>query len=335
MVDGKQSKVEQVKRKILICGSTGFIGRNIAESFAENDDFEVYGTYLRSEPLNHHNIRMIKVDLTNKDDVSRAIKGMDIVIQAAATTSGAKDIITKPYYHVTDNAVMNALIFRAAYDYNVSHLLFLSCTTMYQSSDFPIKETDFDANDDIYPSYFGGAWTKVYNEKMCEFYSQIGTTKYTVVRHSNIYGPYDKFDLEKSHVFGATITKVMTTMNGREIFVWGPGNEERDLLYVSDLVDFISLAINKQNNKFELYNVGYGMSISVGELVKKIVDISGKNIIIKHDMLKPTIKTKICLDIIKAKDLLGWVPKTSLNDGIKKTMEWYKTNIKMPTKMDE
>ena len=119
MVDAKQSKVEQVKQKILICGSTGFIGRNIAESFAENDDFEVYGTYLRSEPLNHHNIRMIKVDLTNKDDVSRVIKGMDIVIQAAATTSGAKDIVTKPYYHVTDNAVMNALIFRATYYFNV------------------------------------------------------------------------------------------------------------------------------------------------------------------------------------------------------------------------
>ena len=324
-----------MKRKILICGSTGFIGRNIAESFAENDNFEVYGTYLKSEPLNHRNIKMIKVDLTHKGDVNRIIKGMDVVIQAAATTSGSKDTIAKPYYHVTDNAVMNALIFRAAYDYKVQHVIFLSCTTMYQSSDFPIKETDFDANNDIYPSYFGGAWTKVYNEKMCEFYSQIGTTKYTVVRHSNIYGPYDKFDLEKSHVFGATITKVMTAKDGGIISVWGEGKEERDLLYVSDLVYFISLAINKQNNKFELYNVGYGMSISVSELVKKIVDISGKNIIIEHDMLKPTIKTKICLDIIKAKDLLGWVPKTSLDDGIKKTMEWYKSNIKMQTNTGE
>ena len=201
---------------------------------------------------------------------------------------------------------------------------------MYQSSNHSIKETDFDANNDIYPSYFGGAWTKVYNEKMCEFYSQIGTTKYTVVRHSNIYGPHDKFDLEKSHVFGATMTKVMTANDGQKIFVWGQGDEERDLLYVSDLIDFISLAINKQNSKFELYNVGYGKSISVSGLVKKIVDSSGKNIIIEHDISKPTIKTKICLDIIKAKDLLGWIPKISLDDGIKKTMEWYKTNIKTP-----
>ena len=66
-----------------------------------------------------------------------------------------------------------------------------------------------------------------------------------VIRHSNIYGPYDKYDLDKSHVFGATITKVMTNKNNR-IEVWGKGTERRDFLYVDDLVDFISLAIKKQ-----------------------------------------------------------------------------------------
>lgn len=318
-----------MRRKILICGSTGFIGRNIAEAFAEKDDFEVYGTYLSSKPLNNNKIKMIKADLTNKDDVNKVINGMDIVIQAAATTSGAKDIVTKPYYHVTDNAVMNALIFRAAYDYKISHVVFLSCTTMYQSSDNAIKETDFDANKDIYHSYFGGAWTKVYNEKMCEFYSRIGTTKYTVVRHSNIYGPHDKFDLEKSHVFGATITKVMTAKDGQKISVWGEGKEERDLLYISDLIDFISLAIEKQNDRFKLFNVGYGKSIPVRNLVKQIINSSGKNIEIEYDLLKPTMKTKVFLDITKAKDLLGWSPKISLEDGIRKTIGWYKDNYKV------
>lgn len=316
--------MEKIKRKILICGSTGFIGRNLVETFSEKDDFEVYGTYLNSKPLDNHKIKMIKADLTNKNDVDKVIKGMDIVIQAAATTSGIKDTITKPYYHVTDNAVMNALIFRAAYNYKVSRVIFLSCTTMYQSSDIPIKETDFDANKDIYPSYFGGAWTKIYNEKMCEFYSRIGSTKYTIIRHSNIYGPYDKFDLEKSHVFGATITKVMTTEEGGKIIVWGHGDEERDLLYISDLVDFIVLAINMQDTKFELYNVGYSSSISVKDLIKKIINLSGKNINIEYDTSKPSIDTKFCLDINKAKKLLKWSPKISLDNGIKKTMEWYK-----------
>ena len=317
-----------MSKKILVCGATGFIGRNIAESFAKGDDFEVHGTYLNSEPLDNPKIKMIQADLTNKEDVDRALKGIDLIIQAAATTSGAKDIITKPYYHVTDNAVMNSLIFRAAYEYKISQVVFFSCTVMYQSSEVAVKETDFDANQEIYPSYFGVGWTKVYIEKMCEFYSRIGNTKYTVIRHSNIYGPYDKFDLEKSHVFGATMTKIMTANDGGKIVVWGTGEEERDLLYISDLVSFVELAIDKQESKFELYNVGYGTSISVSNLVNNIITCSGKDIRMEYDLSKPSIKTKLCLDITKAKDLLGWLPKFSLDQGIRKTMVWYKSNIR-------
>ena len=312
-----------MKNKILICGATGFIGRNIADSLTKRDDFEVYGTYLNSASLNNPKIKMIQADLTNKDDVNRAVKGMDIIIQAAATTSGAKDIVNKPYYHVTDNAVMNSLIFRSAYEYKVSHVLFFGCTVMYQSSKVPVKETDFDANQEIFPKYFGVGWTKVYIEKMAEFYSRIGNTKYTIIRHSNIYGHYDKFDLEKSHVFGATISKVMTSDDGGEIVVWGTGKEERDLLCVSDLVNFVGIAIKKQKSKFELFNVGYGRSISVKELVKKIIIRSGKNIKIKYDLTKPSIETKLCLDITKAKYMLGWSPNVSLDNGIKKTIQWY------------
>ena len=312
------------KLKVLVCGSTGFIGRNIAEAFAENNGFEVYGTYLKSKPLKNPKIKMLKTDLTDKNDVDSAIREMDIVIQSAATTSGAKDIISKPYYHVTDNTVMNALIFRAAFEHKISHLIFFSCTVMYQSSDIPLKETDFDANKDVYPSYFGCAWMKIYNEKMCEFYSRVSDIKFTVIRHSNIYGPYDKYDLEKSHVFGATVTKVMTTKDGGKITVWGEGKEERDLLYVSDLVDFVKLTIEKQKNKFELFNAGYGTSISVNSLIKKIIKHSGKNVFIEYDLTKPTIKTKLCLDTTKAKNLLSWTPKISMDKGIKKTIQWYK-----------
>ena len=246
-----------MKKKVLVCGSTGFIGRNIAAALSKKDDIEVYGTYQRSKPLTDPEIRMLRADLTEREDVDQVIKGMDIIIQAAATTSGAKDIVTRPYYHVTDNAVMNSLIFRSAHEHNVSHVVFFSCSVMYRSSTTPLKETDFDANEEIYPSYFGVGWTKVYIEKMCQFYSGLGVSKYTVIRHSNIYGPYDKFDLEKSHVFGATVTKVMNNKNGK-IVVWGTGEEERDMLYISDLVSFVEIVINKQASRFELCNVGYG-----------------------------------------------------------------------------
>jgi nucleoside-diphosphate-sugar epimerase len=116
----------------------------------------------------------------------------DVVIQAAATTSGSKDIVNNPSLHVTDNAVMNSYIFREAVSAKVKHVVFFSCTVMYPSSDVAIPE---DTAPDPHPRYFGVAHTKMYIEKMAEFYSRIGETKFTVIRHSNIYGPHDKFDL--------------------------------------------------------------------------------------------------------------------------------------------
>ena len=170
---------------------------------------------------------------------------MDIVIQAAATTTGAKDIVSKPFIHVTDNAVINSYVMRYAHENHNKLVVFLSCSVMYKSSNRPILEKELDLNKDPYPAYFGAAWMKIFIEKTCEFFSRLGRTKFLVIRHSNIYGPYDKYDLDKSHVFGATITKVMTNKNNR-IEVWGKGTERRDFLYVDDLVDFISLAIKKQ-----------------------------------------------------------------------------------------
>ena len=314
-----------VKKKVLVCGATGFIGKNMAEYFAALPNFEVYGTYWQAEPLENPNIHMIESDLTNKEDVDKAVQGKDIIIQAAATTSGAKDIVEKPYYHVTDNAIMNSLLFRSAFEHKVSHVLFFSCTVMYQSSDKALSENDFDANQEIHPKYFGIGWTKVYLEKMSEFYSRIGETKYTVMRHSNVYGPHDKYDLEKSHVFGATLTKVMTAPENGEIVIWGEGTEERDLLHVNDLVDFVEKAIANQESKFELYTVGLGAATSVADLVKKIIAHSGKKLTMTYDKTKPTIKTTLYLDCSKAKQELGWEPKISIDEGIQKTMDWYKT----------
>lgn len=207
----------------------------------------------------------------------------------------------------------------------------MSSSPVVQSCIIPVinryKETDFDANKEIYPNYFGGAWNKIYFEKMCEFYASLGRNKYTAIRHSNIYGPYDKYDLDKSHVFGATITKVMTATNGK-VSVWGTGDEERDLLHISDLVRFVELVVLKQGKPFELYNVGYGRSISIKNLVREIIKCSGKELEIEHDLSKPSNKTTVSLDCLKAKMDLGWQPKMSLEKGIRHTLKWYEKHAK-------
>jgi nucleoside-diphosphate-sugar epimerase len=313
-------------RNLVICGATGFIGRNLAERFVQRSGYNVTGLYHRRQPYQLPGLRWVQADLTDAGQVSEAVRDADILLQAGATTSGAKDIVATPYLHVTDNAIMNSLIFRAAFEHKVEHVVFFSCSIMYHSSDRALKEEDFDPGVEMHARYFGAGWTKVYAERMCEFYSRIGTAKYTVIRHSNVYGPHDKYDLQRSHVTGATVTKVMTA-RGDGVVVWGDGKERRDLLYVDDLVDFVELAIEKQPSRFGLYNCGSGAAVRVCELVEKIVEKSGRSLEIRYDASQPSIKTSVHLDCAKAERELGWKPGTSLDEGVARTIAWWKRNI--------
>lgn len=309
----------------MLCGATGFIGKNLLYHLVEQD-YEVLAVYHDSPPLEDiRKVQWIRADLTNQEDVNRIMKGVGLVLQAAATTSGAREIVSKPYYHVTDNALMNSLIFRACHENRVERFIFFSCTVMYPGNGAkPVRESDF--NYQITDKYFGAGWTKVYLEKMCEFYSRLGPTHYTVIRHSNIYGPHDKYDLERSHVFGATIAKVMTAPIGGKIVVWGEGSEERDLLYVGDLLELIDQALARQESPYELVNVGSGISVSVRQLVEKIIKHSGKKLEIEFDRTQPTIPFKLCLNIERAQKLYQWRPRTSLDEGILKTLDWYRSH---------
>lgn len=314
-----------MKQKILVCGATGFIGRNIAERLSKRSDVELHLTHFKRPKYPIQGAIWHHIDLRNPDKTDELISGIDIVIQAAATTSGAKDIISRPYIHVTDNAVMNSYIFRSAFSHKIKHVLFFSCTVMYPSSEAPLRENDFDANTPLHHRYFGVGNTKLYLEKMCEFYAGIGVTKFTAIRHSNIYGPHDKFDLERSHVFGSTISKVMIAHE--KVSVWGTGDEERDLLHADDLCNFIESVMVKQKSQYRLYNCGLGKAIAIRDLVKKIINASGKKLEIEYDLSQPTIKTSLFLDCELANNELGWEPKINLDDGIVRTINWWRENI--------
>ena len=313
-------------QKILVCGATGFIGRNLVTHLAGRADVEVHAVRFHRPAFDVPNVIWHQADLRVPADVDRVLAGMDVVVQAAATTSGAKDIVSRPYIHVTDNAVMNSLILRACHDLSIGHLVFFSCTVMYPSSTTLLTEEDFNASDDISPRYFGVGWTKVYIEKMCDFFSRLGRTRHTVLRHSNIYGPHDKFDLDRSHVFGATVTKVLTASDGR-LVVWGAGEEARDLLHIDDLCDAVSRSIDKQAVPYALYNVGCGKAISVKDLVATIIRLSGRDLKIEFDLSKPSIPTRLALDCTKIAQDLGWYPRVELEDGIVSTLAWWRQNI--------
>jgi GDP-L-fucose synthase len=299
-------------KTMLVLGADGFVGSNCVDHF--KDKYKITTAIKRNG------------DLRVKEDVEKLInKDYDVVIQAAATSTGSKDVIERPYIHVTDNAVMNSLIFAECLFKKVKHVIFPSCTVMYQSKKEPQKESDWKPQDEIISEYFGVGNTKVYLEKMCEFYSRLGKTKFTAIRHSNVYGPGDKFDLNKCHMIPALIRKVVDSRQVLE--VWGDGTPKRDVLYIKDLINFIDLCLSKQVNKYELFNCGFGKAYSVLDIANMIMDIYKKPLTINLNNKRPNIPTTVILDCSKAKEVLDWEPKTSLEEGLTLTIDWYKNGI--------
>ena len=141
---------------ILICGATGFIGRSFLERLIKNKKNRIFAVYNIKNKTKYpkSSVKWIKCDLRDEKAVNKLTKGMDVVIQAAATTTGSKDVINQPFVHVTDNAVMNAYLFRSCYLNKVKQCIFFSCTTMYKSSLKPIKEDDFNPLKYIEHKYF-------------------------------------------------------------------------------------------------------------------------------------------------------------------------------------
>lgn len=318
-----------IEKKILVCGASGFLGKNMFDALSQRGDFKVYGTYLtnRYNRIDPRNPRLIKADLTKSEHVDFIFKlGFDVVIQTAANSSGSKDDIERPQIHVTPNVAINNLLIAAAHEYGVNQFIFPSCTIMYPSQDEPSSESNVDLNKDFAPVYFGGAWMKVFSEKLCEFFSRLGKTGFTVIRHSNIYGPYDRFDPDKSHVFAATIRKVADAPNNSKIVVWGQGKELRDFLHVFDFVKFIELVIDKQDYNFSIFNLGSEEPIFISDLVKRTIGVSGKNLGIEYNPKGPTIGNKTSINCSKARTKFDWKPKISLDEGIRSTLEWYNKN---------
>ena len=315
---------------MLIWGADGFIGRNALEYF--KGDYDITATLFTEPKLPPvEGIKYVTLDLREENTVKDRFKdsGFDVVIQAAATTTGSKDVVERPYLHVTDNVVMNAWIFREATLNNVGHVLFPSCTVMYQPKEEAQSETDWSPSDEIYSRYFGVGNMKVFNEKMCDFYSRLGSTKFTAFRHSNVYGPYDKFDFDKCHVVPAFVRKVIEAE--QELEIWGTGKAKRDVIYIDDLIKAYRIIMDKMLSTDELagkvINIGTEQDITVNDLAKLVVDTSETDIKTIYGKPRPGEVKRFLSDSSYMRSL-GWEPEVSMEEGMKKYINWRKERNK-------
>lgn len=311
-------------KKVLVCGGSGFIGINVVKFFT-NKNYKIFATYNTKKPKKLYGAIWIKANLISQKDVKKVIKNCDVLIQCAGVSSGAKNMVTKPFMLTGSNVVMNSLLLKEAVQNKVKHFIFLSCSVMYHHSNKKLKETDYDPRKKLHKVYEGMALTKVYIENMCKFYAERSNTKFSVLRHTNIYGPHDKFENTNAHFMSSAISR--SNYASKKMVVWGSGKEKRDFLYIEDLCSAINSIINKQNTKFDLVNVSYGKAFSVGNIVKRIKTIMGKKYSIFFDKKKPNIKINILIDNSKMIRKYKWKPKFLIENGIKKTVSWYLNNF--------
>lgn len=309
-------------KKILVTGGNGLIGKNLLLRL-KNSNNEIYSTeHITTDRI--PGISYIQTDL-NVDDCNKITKNMDVVIHCAANSSGAAVQESNPLTFVRDNVIMNLNMLEACYTNSVNKFIWMASTTGYPSSDNPMKEDDMFVGDP-FDKYFAVGWMKRYTEKLCELFSTKLKNKMSciVLRPTNIYGPHDKIDPKRSHVLTALIRKIVEKQNPIE--VWGDGNDIRDVLYVDDMVDAILLSIEKLYG-FEQINIGYGKSFTVIELLTIIKNIAKceypHKLIINGPRMIPIRK----VNIDKANAVLGWTPKTDIEDGIRQTYVWMKKEL--------
>jgi GDP-L-fucose synthase len=224
-----------------------------------------------------------------------------------------------------DNTVMNVNLLDACYRNGVKKVVWLASTTGYPEGDHAMKEEEMFVGDP-FSKYFAVGWMKRYTEKLCELYSTKvpNPMSCVVLRPSNIYGPNDKIDPKHSHVLASLIRKTIEEQNPVEI--WGDGQDVRDVLYVDDMVDAMILAAEKVDG-FDQFNIGYGEAYSVLDLLDKIQSVAKKSVPYKLVPSSPQMIPVRRIDISKAEKVLGWTPKTKIDDGIRKTYEWMKREL--------
>ncbi len=269
-----------------------------------------------------------ELDLRNPLEVNQFFEGESIeyVFLAAAKVGGIVANNEYPADFIRDNLLIQTNVIDASYKNNITKLLFLGSTCIYPKyAPQPMKEDDL-LTGVLEPTNEPYAIAKIAGIKMCESYNRQYGTKYISAMPTNLYGEYDNFDLEKSHVLPALIRKFHDAkVNGSdEVEIWGTGTPKREFLYSDDLANAcVYLMNNYEGNEF--VNIGVGEDISIKDVALKIKDVVGFEGELTFNTEKPDGTPRKLVDVNRLNSL-GWKAETSLDEGLKKAYNWYLEN---------
>ncbi len=319
-------------KKVLLTGGAGFIGSHVAELLIRRGcDLKVADNLENSSPDNLHScidrIEFINTDLTILENCENISKDVDIVLNLAAKVGGIEFNRLHQGTMFTSNVLIQTNMLEAARKNDVERYLCVSSACVYpRYCTIPTPESE-GFNDVPEPTNLGYGWAKRMAEVQAQCYAEEFGMKIAIVRPYNSYGPRDHFDPAKSHVIAALIKRVFDCEN--PLTVWGNGEQTRAFIYVEDLARGMILATEKYTVADPI-NLGTDEEIKIKDLVKLILDLSGKKPrpSVFFDTDKPAGQPRRNSDNSKAKAMIGFETEVPLREGLKRTIEWYSKNCK-------
>jgi len=304
----------QINNKVLLTGGSGMVGRNI-RYHPKSINWEIFSPTSK------------ELDLSNYGNVVRYIKKIkpDIIIHAAGRVGGINANLSNPVDFLVENLDMGRNIILAARDSGVKKLLNLGSSCMYpRNAKNPLSE-DMILKGELEPTNEGYAIAKIMAARLCEYVNHENSNlQYKTIVPCNIFGKYDKFDLERSHLVPAIINKLTKAIHEEfnEVEIWGNGEARREFMYAGDLADAIYYALDRFDKMPQVLNMEVGEDHTINEYYSVVAKVIGYEGGFKHNLEKPVGMLQKLLDVEKQTNW-GWQPKTTLYDGILETYSYY------------
>ncbi len=304
-------------KKAIVTGGSGFLGSFVVEKLQARGAKDIFVP------------RSTQYDLRSSDGIAKMLNDYkaDIVIHLAALAGGIGANMGRPAEFFYDNLMMGVPLLHQAWQQGIEKFVAVGSICSYPKfTPLPFKEeTLWDGYPEETNAPYGLA------KKMLLVQSQAYRQQYgynsIYLMPVNLFGPRDNFDLATSHVIPALIRKTVeaTERGEEEIPAWGDGSPTREFLYVEDAADGIVTAAEKYNGS-EPVNLGSGYEISIKDLVEMTAKMTGFTGRIVWQTDKPNGQPRRALDVSRAKDYFGWSAQVPFEEGMRKTIEWFKAN---------
>ncbi|WKD86103.1 GDP-L-fucose synthase [Polaribacter huanghezhanensis] len=305
------------KTNIYIAGHKGMVGSAIWRNLVSKGYKNLIGA--TSKELDLRDQQAVKFFL--KDEKPQ------VIIDAAAKVGGILANNDFPYDFLMENMNIQNNLIDGAHTAGIDKFIFLGSSCIYPKfAPQPLKE-EYLLTDSLEPTNEWYAIAKISGVKTCEAIRKQYGRDYVSLMPTNLYGIHDNFDLNTSHVLPAMLRKFHEAKNNNNspVTLWGSGKPMREFLFVDDLAEAVVFALENKLPEY-LYNVGSGVDLTIKELAETIQDVVGHSGELIWDSSKPDGTPRKLMDVSKM-HALGWKHKINLEDGIRKTYQWFLNNI--------